>query len=394
MLSDAKLRALKPTDKIQTVSDGRGLCFIITPQGGRGWRMRYRFGGKPKMISLGTYPEVGLANAREKLEELRKLIASGIDPSAKRHAEKTRKEDTFDALFDEFYSIRKQEWNEAHAVRNLRRYEIHAKEFIGQMSVADINAPKILEILKRIQLAGTLETAHRVKGVLAGAFDYAIALGKIQINPCGGLSKSIVRPPENHYPAPITPEDIGRLTAMSWDYSGTPIVRAALRMAPYLFCRPGELRRMRWSEIEGNIWRRRVSKIKTDLLTPLPLQVLGILKDLHPISGHGVYVFPNARTANASRPMSEGAVLAAYRRIGITGDELVGHSWRATARTICDEELKFSPDVIEHAIGHKVIDPMGRAYNRTTHLNERFRLAQEWADWLDNARNQDQAPHS
>ena len=165
-------------------------------------------------------------------------------------------------------------------------------------------------------------------------------------------------------------------------------------MAPYLFCRPGELRRMRWSEIEGNIWRRRVSKIKTDLLTPLPLQVLGILKDLHPISGHGGYVFPNARTANASRPMSEGAVLAAYRRIGITGDELVGHSWRAAARTVCDEELKFNPDVIEHAIGHKVKDAMGRAYNRTTHLDERTRLAQAWADWIDKARDQGQAPHS
>ncbi len=180
MLTDTKIKALKPKEKIQSIRDDRGLFFVITPQGGRGWRFRYRHSGKEKMVSLGTYPEVSLATAREKRDELRKVIAQGLDPSAKRQEQKIAQINTLDVVFEDWYKKRSQEWNEAHASRNRRRYEIHVMPFLGHLPVADITPPIVLACLERIQIAGTLETAHRVKGVLSGAFDYAAAKGLIQ----------------------------------------------------------------------------------------------------------------------------------------------------------------------------------------------------------------------
>lgn len=393
MLSDAKVRSLKPTDKTQKIRDDRGLFLIITPQGGKGWRFRYSYRGKEKMLSLGVYPEVSLADARERRDELKKQLANGIDPSAKRKADRADQGNTLNALFHQWYATRKPEWEPRHAERNLRRYEIHAQPFIGELPVTEITPPIVLDTLKRIQTAGTLETAHRVKGVLSGVFQYAIAIGLIQIDPTGGLSKALVRPPENHYPAPLNPEDIGRIMDLIWSYEATPPVMAALRLAPYVFCRPGELRTMKWVEVDldAATWSRRVTKINADLITPLPSQAMAILRWIHQITGHGEHVFPNARNPKGDRPMSEVAVLAALRRLGMGKEEMVGHSFRAMARTIGDEVLGFRPDVLEHALGHAVKDSLGRAYNRTTHLDERRRFAQAWANWLDDQRN---APHS
>ena len=387
MLTDTKIRALKPKDKIQSIRDDRGLFFVITPQGGCGWRFRYRHSGKEKMVSLGTYPEVGLATAREKRDELRKIVAQGLDPSVQRQEQKIALVNTLNVVFEDWYKKRAQEWNEAHAIRNRRRYEIHVKPILGERPITEITAPVVLECLERIQIAGTLETAHRVKGILSGVFDYATAKGLIQLNPTSSLSKALVAPPKKHYPAPLTGSAVNKLLAQIWDYQGSLIVQSAIKIGCYLFVRPGELRHMKWAEIEENIWRRKISKINTELVTPLPLQVINLLKILKILSGNGVYVFPNSRAPKADRPMSEVAVIAAFRRSGITGEELVGHSWRATARTICDEVLGFRPDVIEHAMGHQVKDALGRAYNRTTYLNERTRLAQAWADWVDEQRN-------
>ena len=387
MLTDTKIKALKPKEKIQSIRDDRGLFFVITPQGGRGWRFRYRYSGKEKMISLGTYPEVSLATARERRDELRRIVAQGLDPSAKRQEQKIAQVNTLDLVFEDWYKKRAQEWIEDHAIRNRRRYELHVKPILGHLPIADITSPIVLECLERIQIAGTLETAHRVKGVLSGVFDYATAKGLIQFNPTSALSKALVTPPKKHYPAPLTGKAVNNLLVPVWDYPGGLVVQSAIRIGCYLFVRPGELRHMRWAEIEGNTWRRKISKIKTELITPLPSQVTDLLAILKTVSGNGEFVFPNSRAPKADRPMSPVAVLAAFRRMGITGEELVGHSWRATARTICDEVLGFRPDVIEHAMGHQVKDALGRAYNRTTHFDERVRLAQAWADWLDEQRN-------
>lgn len=344
------------------------------------------------MVSLGTYPEVSLATAREKRDELRKVIAQGLDPSAKRQEQKIAQINTLDVVFEDWYKKRSQEWNEAHASRNRRRYEIHVKPFLGHLPVADITPPIVLACLERIQIAGTLETAHRVKGVLSGAFDYAAAKGLIQLNPTTPLSKALVTPPKKHYPAPLSEAAVSNLLVQVWDYPGGLVVQTAIRIGCYLFVRPGELRHMKWAEIEGNTWRRRISKINTELVTPLPPQVTDLLSILRPVSGKGVFVFPNSRSPKADRPMSAVAVIAAFRRMGITGDELVGHSWRATARTICDEVLGFRPDVIEHAMGHQVKDSLGRAYNRTTHFEERVRLAKTWAEWVDEQRKTSKLP--
>jgi integrase len=393
MLTDAKVRALKPTDKTQKIRDDRGLFLVITPQGGKGWRFRYTYRGKEGMLSLGIYPDVSLAEARERRDEMRKQLAQGIDPSAKRKADRADQGNTFNALFHQWYATRKLEWGPGHAERNLRRYEIHAQPFIGELPVTEITPPVILDLLKRIQVAGTVETAHRVKGVLSGVFQYAIAIGHIQIDPTGGLSKAIARPPEKHYPAPLKSDEIGRILRLLWTHVGTPAVMVALKVGPYLFCRPGELRTMRWSEIDldAGTWSRTLTKTGNDLVSPLPSQVIELLRWLHPITGHCGYVFPNARSPRGDRPMSEVAVLAAMRSLGINKDELVGHSFRAMARTIGDETLGFRPDVLEHALGHRVKDALGGAYNRTTFIDERRRFAQAWADWLDDQRK---LPHS
>lgn len=393
MLTDAKVRNLKPTDKTQTLRDDRGLFLVVTPAGNKGWRFRYSYRGKEKMLSLGIYPEVSLAEARERRDELKKQLAKGIDPSAQRKADKADQGNTLDAIFSQWYAVRRQEWEPRHAERNLRRYEIHVQPYLGQTPVTEITPPLLLEVFNRIQAAGTRETAHRVKGVLSGVFQYSIAKGLLTIDPTAGLSKAMAQSSPRHYPAPINPADVGRVLTLLWAYVGTPAVMVALKVGPYLFCRPGELRTMRWEDIDldAATWSRTVTKVNADLITPLPSQVVELLNWMKQLSGHGEYVFPNARSPSGERPMSEVAVLAAMRSLGIGKDELVGHSFRAMARTIGDETLGFRPDVLEHALGHTVKDSLGRAYNRTTFLDERRRFAQAWADWLDDQRK---FPHS
>jgi integrase len=384
MLSDLKIRSAKPTTKTQTLSDGRGLCLVISPTGVKGWRFRYSKEGKAKLLSLGPYPTISLAEARARREELLKQLAQGLDPAQERKKQQSHRITTLDDLFAAWYAIRSQEWTPSHAERNLRRYQLHIQPWLGDMEVAAITPLLVLEQLQRIQVAGTLETAHRTKGVLSAAFDHAVIVGLITHNPCASLGRALITPPKRHYAAPTSGQAIGPILRQIWGYPGSPITRAAIQIGVYLFPRPGELRQMKWSEINGAVWSRRVSKINQDLITPLPHQVTSILDAIRPFTGHSEYVFPSARSD--SRPMSQTAILGAFRRMGIGGDELVGHSWRAAARTVCDEVLGFRPDAIEHSLGHQVRDALGRAYNRVSHLQERTKLAQAWADWVDNQR--------
>ncbi len=256
---------------------------------------------------------------------------------------------------------------------------------MGGRPVAAITAPQLLAVVRRIEQRGALEIAHRVLRNCGQVFRYAVATGRAERDPTGDLRGALPRMKGKHFAALTDPKQVGPLLRVLDGYEGTLIVRCALRFAPLVFVRPGELRHAQWSDIDMATaeWRYTVSKTDIPHIVPLSRQAVEILSELHPVSGHGRYVFPSARTPRGDRPMSDNAILAALRRMGIGKEEMTGHGFRAMARTVLDEVLGFRPDFIEHQLAHAVRDPNGRAYNRTAFLPERRRMMQEWADYLD-----------
>ena len=386
-LTDTAIRNAKPGDKPRKISDGRGLYLEVAPSGGKWWRLKYRHNGKEKRISLGVYPEVSLQEARKRRETTRSLIANGIDPSEHRQNQKLEDErqtaNGFEQIAREWYEQQKPSWTADHAITVIRRLEVNVFPWLGAKTITDISAPELLTCLRRVESRGAIETAHRVLSICSQVWRYAIATGNAERNIAADLRGALRPVKTRHYPTVTEPARIGELLRMFDGYHGTLTVRCALRLAPLVFQRPGELRQLEWSQLDldAGEWRFTASKDGPPHIVPLARQALEILNELKPLTGRGRYVFAGARSA--SRPMSENTVNAAYRRMGITGDELVGHGLRAMARTVLDEELGFRPDFIEQQLAHAVRDPLGRAYNRTTHLAERHKMMQAWADYLD-----------
>jgi len=386
-LTDTMIRNAKPSGKRQRMFDGGGLYLELAPAGGKWWRLKYRFGGKEKRLSLGVYPEVSLKEARQRREDARSLLARDIDPSAERQARKSAQASadtgTFEIVAREWYAKQLPTWTAKHADTVIRRLELNIFPWLGNVPVGEISAPQLLEALRRVEERGALETAHRVLSICGQVFRYAIATGRAARNPAADLRGALppVRP--RHLAAVTEPKQVAAILRAIDGYEGTLPVRCALRLAPLVFVRPGELRTAEWAEIdlEAAEWRYTVTKTRTPHIVPLSRQAVAILRELEPLTGRGRYVFPSARSA--ARPMSDNTVLAALRRMGIAKDEMTGHGFRAMARTILDEVLGFRPDYIEHQLAHAVRDPNGRAYNRTAHLAERHRMMQEWADYLD-----------
>lgn len=387
-LTDIQIRGLKPTDRPYKVFDEKGLFLLIHPSGGRYWRLKYRFQGQEKTLALGVYPEVSLKDARRKRDEARAQLAQGIDPAAARREAEERQASTFRAVAQEWIERYLATKAESHRIRVIRRLEREVYPYLGDRPIAEITAPEILAILRRIEDRGVPETAHRVKQVIGQVMRFGVATGRCQLDPTASLKGALAPVPTHHMAAPTdSPQRVGELLRMTWGYGGSPIVAAALKLLPYLFVRPGELRHMRWREIdwERAEWRFTASKTKIEHLVPLSRQALAILRDLYPLTGHSEWVFPCARTDD--RPMSGAALNAALRRMGIdTRAELTGHGWRAVARTFLHERLGYTPEIIECQLAHTPADPLRRAYNRAQFIAERRKMMQRWADWLDGLR--------
>ena len=388
-LTDVTIRRAQPGSKSRKMFDGRGLYLEVTSRGGKYWRLKYRFRGKEKRLSLGVYPDVSLKKARQRCEDARRLLIREIDPSEHRQALKAAKaqrdSNTFEAVGREWFTKHSPNWAHSHSSRIISQLERDVFPWIRGKTVAAVTSSQLLAIVRRVEQRGALDTAHRALRNCGQIFRYAVATGRAEIDPTVVLRGALPPVKEGHFAALIDPNKIGPLLRVLDGYEGSLIVRCALRLAPLVFVRPGELRRAEWSDIdlEAAEWRFTITKTNTPHLVPLSRQAVEILRELHPLTGYGRYVFPSGRTPKGDRPMSDNAVLAALRRLGIAKEEMSGHGFRAMARTLLDEVLGFRPDYIEHQLAHVVRDPLGRAYNRTAHLPQRREMMQAWADYLD-----------
>ena len=386
-LSDMKVKRRKPKDKPYKLSDNDGLYLLVTENGGKWWRFKYRFEGKEKLLSLGAYPEISLADARQRRDEARRQVAKGIDPGAVRKAQKEaqiEEADTFEVIAREWYARFLSNWTPGHGITIMSRLERDLFPWIGKIPITKIRARDILETLRRVENRGALESAHRIRTICGQVFRYAVATGRVERDPSVDLKGALPQPHKRHMAAITDPAQVGALLRAIDSYQGSFIVKAALLLQALTFVRPGELRHAEWSEIdfdkcEWNIPAGKM-KMREPHLVPLSQKAIAILTEVKQLTGQGLYVFPG-RTS--SRPMSNNAITAALRRMGYEKDEMSGHGFRALARTLLDEVLQVRPDFIEHQLAHAVRDPNGRAYNRTAHLNERRKMMQQWADYLD-----------
>jgi len=391
-LTDTAIRRVKPKKKPFKLFDSAGLFLLVTPSGGKWWRFKYRFNNKEKLLSLGTYPDISLKEARERRDIERRKVADRIDPAVNRRAVKAAWADSlansFEVVAREWMDKQASAWAAANTKKVRRLLELNIFPWLGGRPIADITPPELLTALRRTEARGAINTAHRVLQICGQVFRYAVATGRAQRDPTGDLRGALPPVKGKHHAAVTDPKAIGSLLRALYDYQGGVVTRCALRLAPLVFVRPGELRNAEWAEIDWetaswNIPAARM-KMKEPHLVPLSRQVIEILQELHPLTGRGRYLFPSPRTNQ--RPMSDNAILSALRRMGIGKEEMTGHGFRAMARTVLDEVLHVRPDYIEHQLAHAVRDPNGRAYNRTAHLPERRKMMQDWADYLDGLR--------
>ncbi len=397
-LTTTEVKQAKAGDNVRKLTDGGGLHLQVQPTGARYWRYDYRYAGKRKTLALGVYPEVSLKKAREKHQEARGKLSEGIDPGEQRKVEKLTRHiaaaDSFEAVAREWSQTKMCDKSKSHQNRTMRALEKDLFPCIGNRPISSITAPELLASLRKIEERGAVETAHRAKQTAGQVFRYAIVTGRAERDPSGDLKGALKDPKKKHLAAITEPAQVGRLLLAIDGYTGTPAVRAALRLSPLLFQRPGEIRHMEWTEIdwEAKRWEIPADKMKMRQphIVPLSHQALEILLEIHPLTGRGSYVFPSAR--GASRCLSENGVRTALRSMGYDNDTMTPHGFRAMARTLLDEVLEYRVDWIEHQLTHAVKDPNGRAYNRTAHLAGRAKMMQDWADYLENLRLK-AAPH-
>lgn len=405
------LKKASTSGQAATIKDGDGLTLIARPDGAGWWRLRYWLAGRENRLSFGTYPEVTLKQARQRRDEARALIATGTDPSEARKADKVAQAakaqaqrlaaaglpgpGTFEHVAREWHAHMAPSWSEGHAVKVLALLVNDLFPFIGAQPLADLTAPELLKHARRIEGRGAVETAYRALKAAGAVFRYGVQNGHCQSDPTRDLKGAIQLPVPEHRAAVTDPAKLGELLRAIDGYHGTPVVRAALALAPLVFLRPGELRKAEWSEfdLEGAVWTIPAERMKgrlkaklsgPDHVVPLAPQAVAILRELQPVTGAGRYVFPNPLTPD--RPLSDNGVLSALRRMGFGTDEVTGHGFRATARTIAAERLGIAPEVIEAQLAHRVPDALGRAYNRTLFLEQRRELMTRWADYLDRLR--------
>lgn len=393
------------------VADGGGLLLEARPTGAGWWRLRYRHGGKEGMLSLGTYPEVSLSLARERRDEARRQLAEGVNPSDQRKADKAEaerqqearrraaageaQEGSFQAVALDWVAVQSSKWASSYGVKVLARLKADVFPFIGTRQVAELTPPDLLRVLEGIQARGAMETAHRARSECSQVFRFAVRKGLVASDPCRDLAGALITPTVRNFAAITDPGQLAQLLRACDGYTGTPVVRAALKLAPMLFVRPGELRFAQWAEfdLDAATWtipaarmkRNKHDKLNGDPhLVPLPGQAVAVLQDLQPLTEASGWVFPGERARD--KPISENTVNAALRALGFGKDTVTGHGFRATARTLLAERLGQPEAVIEAQLAHSVPDALGRAYNRTQWADMRRSMMQAWADYLDRLR--------
>lgn len=388
-LSALQVKNAKPKERRYKLNDGDNLFLVVDAKGGKWWRMRYWYRGKEKSISLGTYPAVSLAEAREKKQEIRRDLAENKDPTLERKRRKLGL--TSDAPTVEFISTQwlgKQNWKSNYKEKVEGRLRRHIYPHLGDRPIDEVTPPELLAILHMIEETGTIETARRCKQHMSRVYRYARAAGLTLINPAEGLEEAMApKPKPKHFAAITDPVELAGVLRNMYSFKGTAQVTGAMQLLPLLMLRPGELVSMEWSEWkQEDRWEISGEKMKMGVphMVPLPRQAITILKKLREWSENSRYVFPSVRSLN--RHITVDSLTAAFRRMEYTGDQVTSHGFRATARTLLDEVLHFRVDLIEHQLAHAVRDPNGRAYNRTSHLEERRKMMQAWADYLDSLR--------
>jgi integrase len=392
-LSDTTIKNANPNpDKAYKLPDEKGMYLLVSPNGSKYFRLKYRFGGKEKVLALGVYPDTSLKQAREKRDEARKQLADGIDPSENRKAVKSSKAESaansFEIIAREWGSRKVDTWAEKNN-RSKRMLERNIFPWLGSKPITDILPKDILECLRRVEDRGTIETAHRTLQICGQVYRYAVATGRVERDITPDLRGALPPAKGEHFAAITEPKQVAELLRAIDSYQGSLPAVCALKLAPLVFVRPGELRAAEWQHIDldAKEWRYYVSKTSVQHIVPLSTQAVAILEELHPFSGHGRFVFPSERTPRGDRCMSDNTLNAALKRLGYGKDVMTAHGFRAMARTILDEVLGVRPDFIEHQLAHAVKDPNGRAYNRTAHLPERHKMMQQWADYLDGLKN-------
>lgn len=391
-LTNVKLLHAKPKEKAYKLADEKGLYLHVAPNGSKYWRFKYRFSGKEKKLAFGVYPEVSLVTARAKRDEARKLLMENVDPGiAKQIAKRTEElktENNFKTIACEWLAKYSKQWVPSHAEKIVRRFERDIFPWLGDRPINEIKAPELLAVLRRIEDRGAIETAHRALQNCGQVFRYAIATGKAERDISSDLRGALPPVKKQHLASIIDPKAIGILLRAINDYQGNFVTKCALRLAPLLFVRPGELRKAEWSEInfETCEWRIPAAKMKMRVthIVPLSTQAIAILKDLQPLTDHRKYIFSGERTPN--RPMSENTVLGALRRLGYSKDEMTGHGFRSMACTILNEQ-GWNRDAIERQLAHAERNNVRAAYNYAEHLPERRKMMQHWADCLDKLTN-------
>ena len=388
MLTDIAIRKEKPSGRPRKLFDGGGMYLLLNPDGTRWWRFKYRIAGREKLLSLGVYPEVTLKRARERRDEARRQIGEGVDPAIKRQAEKEAAGANFEAVAREWLTMQVQTLTPGTLERERDRLEDFIFPYLGKRPIAQIKAPELLSALRRVETRGTIETAHRTKSVCSRVFRYAIATGRAERDVAGDLKGALRSPIARNFPTITDPARIGELLRAIDGYCGHPPTALALKLAPYVFVRPGELRQAAWTEFEldAGVWRipRERMKSRELHLVPLATQALTILRDLQPLTGSGRLLFPSVRTPE--RPISNNTLNAALRRLGYSADEIVAHGFRSMAST-CLNEQGWHPDLIELQLAHAERNQVRAAYNRAQRVEERRKMMQAWADYLDRLRS-------
>ena len=381
--------------KAFTLFDDKGLHLLIKPlkdSWAKWWRLKYRFDGKDCLLSLGTYPEISLQQAREQRDIIRKQIAGGVNPSENRKAVKSSKAESaansFEVIAREWGAKKVDTWDDKNN-RSKRMLERNIFPWLGGKPITDILPKDILECLRRVEDRGTIETAHRSLQICGQVFRYAVATGRVDRDITPDLRGALPPAKGEHFAAITEPKQVAELLRAIDGYQGSLSAICALKLAPLVFVRPGELRAAEWEHIDldAKEWRYYVSKTDVQHIVPLSSQAIKILEELHPLTGHGRFVFSSERTPRGDRCMSENTLNAALKRLGYGKDVMTAHGFRAMARTILDEVMGVRVDFIEHQLAHAVKDPNGRAYNRTAHLPERHKMMQAWADYLDGLKN-------
>ena len=387
-LTDTFLRGVKPSGSVKKYSDGEGLYLHVSPTGGRLWRMAYRFGGKQKTLSFGAYPEVPLSEARKFRLEAKGLLAKGIDPGEHKKAVKVavraEAENAFEVVAREWFNKRKASWAQSHATKVIARLEKDIFPIVGGKPIGSITAPELLEALRRIEARGAIDTAHRALQTCGQIFRYAIATGRAERDTAADLRDALSPVRGGNFASITEPEQVGALLRDIDEYHGNIIIRTALQMAPFVFVRPGELRKAEWSEFNLEIaeWRIPAARMKMDEMhiVPLAWQVVNILQDLLLYSGHSRYLFPSMRAASA--PISDATLIAGLRRMGYDKETMTVHGFRSMASTLLNER-GYNRDWIERQLAHGERNTIRAVYNYAQYLPERRRMMQEWADYLD-----------